>query len=186
MSHPNPSITDPVRQLIDEHTIFMSALDTLADTLATIPDGAATIPEQALPAIMMSWEAINEHLNVHFIKEEEIFFPYIERLFRGGRVKFQFLHIDHDRLREDFERFTLLLQNHRAAGATVQGIDELKRLAAQMIELFYYHIIAEDTIYLDVAGLELTREESADVLDRMRRIELRLREDLDPPPIVIS
>ena len=176
-------MSDPVRQLIDEHEIFMTALDSLAETLQSIPEGASAIPEESLPVVMHAWEAINEHLNVHFVKEEEIFFPYIERLFKGGRVKFQFLHVDHDKLREDFERFTVLLQNHRAIGATTAGIQELRRLAARMIELFYYHIVAEDTIYLDVAGLELTPQESAEVLDRMRRIESRLREDLEPPPL---
>jgi hemerythrin-like domain-containing protein len=178
MSQTSPSMNDPVRQLIDEHEIFMNALDGLAETLASIPGGSESIPAAALPAIVHAWESINEHLNVHFVKEEEIFFPYIERLFKGGRVKFQFLHIDHDRLREDFERFTILLQNHRVGHSSASGVDELRHLAGEMIELFYYHIVAEDTIYLDVAGLELTAEESAEVLDRMRRIESRLREDL--------
>jgi len=173
-----PSSTDPVRQLIDEHEIFMEALQELADAMAHVPADAAALPDDALATAENVWAWVNEHLNVHFVKEEEVFFPFIERLVPGARVKFQFLHVDHDRLRENFESYTEALQNYRAAGPTARGVQVLRSVATEMIRWFSYHIIAEDSFYFDVAGQELSPEESADVLEKMAAIEARLREHI--------
>jgi hemerythrin-like domain-containing protein len=175
-----PSRTDPVRQLIDEHEIFMDALHDLATVIATVPDGALRMPIGAMSTIEGAWHAVNEHLNVHFIKEEDIFFPFIERLVPGARVKFQFLHIDHERLREAFERFTEALQDCRAHGTSARCIATLREATADMIRWFEYHIVAEDSIYFEIAEKELSRPECDDVLAQMEMIELRLREHLTP------
>lgn len=171
-----PSDTNPVRQLIDEHEIFMDALEKLSGELATVPDDASCLPTSVLDVVRQSWRAINEHLNVHFVKEEEIFFPYIERMFPNARVKFQFLHVDHDKLRDEFEIFTAALQDHSVRELRPWNAASLKATAREMIRLLYYHIVAEDTIYLDIAERSMAPDEAATVLQNMRLLEDRLRE----------
>lgn len=173
-----PDSNNPVRQLIDEHEIFMEALEQMGLALQKIDDEAVVIPEDVLTSIEQAWIAINEHLNIHFVKEEEIFFPYIERLIPGSRVKFQFLHVDHDKLREAFEAFTLSLQDYRAGRTNRWRAREMKRITAEMVHWFYYHIVAEDTIYLQIAEQEMAPEESREVLQRMQALEARLKEEL--------
>lgn len=173
-----PSRTDPVRQLIDEHEIFMDALGDLRRILSSLSEGTSIIPADDMARIDEIWKAVNEHLNVHFVKEEVVFFPMIERLIPGARVKFQFLHVDHDRLREDFEEFTIRLQNYRAHGGSVEIVAALKHLGNEMIRWFYYHIVAEDTIYFEVAGERMDSDEVKLALTRMEQIESELRESL--------
>jgi hemerythrin-like domain-containing protein len=175
-----PSSTDPVRQLIDEHEIFMDALHELATVMASVNDGAQRMPIGAMSTIEQAWHAVNEHLNVHFVKEEDIFFPFIERLVPGARVKFQFLHIDHERLRESFELFTEALQDCRAHGTSATCIRTLRTATAEMIRWFEYHIVAEDSIYFEIAEKELSRSECDEVLARMHAVEQRLREYVAP------
>jgi hemerythrin-like domain-containing protein len=175
-----PSRTDPVRQLIDEHEIFMDALGELRRIMSSLPEGTLLIPPDDLASIQEIWHVVNEHLNVHFVKEEVVFFPMIERMIPGSRVKFQFLHIDHERLRENFEEFTIALQNYRAQGQSVDTVTTFWRLGEEMIRWFFYHIVAEDTIYFEIAGEEMDPTETAAVLKQMEQIESELRETLPP------
>ena len=172
-------ILDPVRELIDEHVIFLEALEELVIVTAGLDRTRLSIDAATLEAIDGLWRMVDEHLNVHFLKEEEIFFPAIERLFPQARVKFQFLHVDHDRLREAFERFTAILQHARYARTARREIEELATVATLMVRLFYFHIVAEDTVYLDVASEMLSPEESRGLALRMRALEDRLRERCD-------
>src|SRR5947208_2412769 len=91
---------DPILELIDEHKKFMSALAQLESELEPATDGI--LSNKSFAVVQSAWREVNEHLNVHFVKEEEVFFPFIESMFPYARVKFQFLHVDHDRLRECF------------------------------------------------------------------------------------
>jgi hemerythrin-like domain-containing protein len=176
MIHDRPDILDPVRELIDEHVIFMRALEELVAITTSIGTETEAIAPEILSALETQWHAVDEHLNVHFLKEEEIFFPAIERLFPTARVKFQFLHVDHDRLREAFERFTLLLQFARHGRLPSTKLGDLLRVSTEMVRLFYYHIVAEDVVYLDVAAQMLSAEESTALAESMRALEDRLRE----------
>ena len=172
-------LIDPVRELIDEHVIFMRALEDLVDVTRGIGGEQQAIDRPTLDALQELLDAVDEHLNVHFLKEEEVFFPAIERLFPSARVKFQFLHVDHDRLREAFELFIALVQSARHGRLEPTSFAELPRLATEMVRLFYYHIVAEDAVYLDVASQMLSAEESAALSGRMRLLEERLRERCD-------
>src|SRR4051812_20979393 len=109
------AFADPVRQLLDEHVAFMDALSSMVEASGGESD---TLTHTAEAMLEIGWDEINQHLNVHFVKEEEIFFPGIEDLVPGARVKFQYLHVDHDRLRECFEALTNALQDYRAVGPT--------------------------------------------------------------------
>lgn len=175
-----PSSTNPVRQLIDEHEIFMDALHELASLMREVPEGARRLPAGMLGSVENVWHAVNEHLNVHFVKEEDIFFPFIEKLVPGARVKFQFLHVDHERLRESFELFTEALQECRIHGSSPRSITSLRSVSADMIRWFEAHIIAEDSFYFEIADRELSQTESAEVLAKMHSLELRLREHVVP------
>ncbi len=176
-----PSIINPVRQLIDEHELFMEALTTLVDAMDGVKENSEALPEGVMSVVDEVWHAVNEHLNVHFVKEEEIFFPFIERMIPGSRVKFQFLHVDHDRLRECFEEFTETIQDYRYRGPSRERVERLRHNASEMSRWFYYHIIAEDAVYFDIAERELSAEESCVVLEKMRDVEGRLREQITSP-----
>ncbi|MBC8144368.1 MAG: hemerythrin domain-containing protein [bacterium] len=179
MIHDRSTITDPVRELLDEHVIFLAALEELVDVTARIDRDAAAIEPELIESMQRLWASVDMHLNVHFLKEEEIFFPAIERLFPSARVKFQFLHVDHDRLRDEFEHFTQLLMYARHDRLDAASKDALRGVAAKMVRLFYYHIVAEDIVYLDVASTMLTPEESRALSVRMHNLEERLRERCD-------
>jgi hypothetical protein len=74
---------DPVRQLLDEHVAFMSALGSMMEAVDTDVN-ASSLSHAALAQIELGWSEVNQHLNVHFIKEEEIFFPSIEERTRSA------------------------------------------------------------------------------------------------------
>ncbi len=180
MARELPSTSNPVQQLIDEHVIFMDALEELAAVMASVDDNDTRLSEDVLAAVRRYWGTINEHLNVHFVKEEEIFFPFIERLFSNARIKFQFLHIDHDKLRDRFEELTVALQDHGRPTREVWRAGRLKKATREMIRLLYYHIVAEDTIYLEIAEQKLAPEEARQVLAQMKALEDRLLERTYP------
>lgn len=172
----NKDITNPAQCLLLEHEAFMNALDKLSHALATVGESAEDLPIPVYVVAREVWQEMNKHLNIHFIKEEEIFFPFIEQFFPSGRAKFQFLHIDHDKLRVVFEEYTNLLQDIEVVGSSNDMILKLKNQATEMIRLFYYHIVAEDTVYLQVAKEKLNEDEARELVRQMRALEERLLE----------
>lgn len=170
------ALIDPVRELIDEHVLFMSALEELVEVTGSIAVDGPRIEPATLASLQSLIDVVDEHLNVHFLKEEEIFFPAIEWLFPTARVKFQFLHVDHDRLRDTFELFFALVQSARHGRLERARFIELRKLASEMVRLFYFHIVAEDAVYLDVASEMLSADEASRLSVQMHALEERLRE----------
>ena len=75
-----------------------------------------------------------------------------------------------------FEIFIQLVQNARHGRLAGDGFAELARLAGEMVRLFYYHIVAEDVVYLDVAAELLSTGEAETLGRQMHALEERLRE----------
>ncbi|MBL0331607.1 MAG: hemerythrin domain-containing protein [Chlorobiota bacterium] len=169
-------LLNPAQSLINEHVIFMESLNKLSEALKFLDQECNDLPDSILQIAESTYFDMNEHLNIHFIKEEEIFFPLIEHIFPSGRAKFQFLHIDHDKLRLTFEQFSNLLQDIRSFGADNKLIIKLKDVSTEMIRLFYYHIVAEDTVYLEVAREKLPSDIAELAIKQMNELESRIRE----------
>lgn len=83
-------LLNPAQSLINEHVIFMESLNKLSEALKFLDQECNDLPDSILQIAESTYFDMNEHLNIHFIKEEEIFFPLIEHIFPSGRAKFNF------------------------------------------------------------------------------------------------
>src|SRR5450432_2429313 len=80
--------SNPIRQLLDEHAAFRISCNDLLGFLERLErDGyRASITTSDYALMLKTRENIREHLNVHLIKEEEVFFPRLERIVPQGRI----------------------------------------------------------------------------------------------------
>jgi len=171
---------NPIRQLLDEHVAFrISCSDLLGFIERLERDGyRASITTSDYALMLKTRENIREHLNVHLIKEEEIFFPRLEKLVPQGRIKFLYLNYDHEYLRNYFEDFCSIVsdfENDRVPmHVTIRRLIETGRL---IIHNLLQHILAEDTVYFEVAESGFSQSELEDMGREMKQLEARLKEN---------
>jgi hemerythrin-like domain-containing protein len=171
---------NPIEQLLVEHDAFRG----MCDELQTLIDvwksegylAAITAKEYAL--LLKCRETIREHLNVHLVKEEEVFFPRLEKLVPQGRVKFLFLNYDHEYLREYFDDFSLSITLYEEDHLPMhRAIERIILSGVRIIDNLLQHILAEDTVYFELAHSGLSPEDLAEMGREMHELELRLREN---------
>jgi hemerythrin-like domain-containing protein len=174
------SKSNPIRQLLDEHAAFRISCNDLLGFIERLErDGyRATIMTGDYALMLKTRENIREHLNVHLIKEEEIFFPRLERLVPQGRIKFLYLNYDHEYLRNYFEDFCAIVsdfENDRVPmHVSIRRIIETGRL---IIHNLLQHILAEDTVYFEVAESGFSEKELEEMGEEMKQLEARLNEN---------
>ncbi len=179
MKQPISEVIDPLAQLLQEHEAFRDScaeLSTLLDRLESEGYRASlTSPDYVV--LLRTRETIREHLNVHLVKEEEIFFPRLERLVPQGRVKFLFLNYDHEFLRIYFRDFDQLIEAFDADRMPMHMIvSRLIRLGRLIINNLIKHILAEDSIYFELAESGFSPDELLQMGMEMKELEARLRE----------
>lgn len=170
---------NPITQLLEEHEAFREScaeLQTLVDRL--IHDGyQAAIKTSDYALLLKTRENIREHLNVHLVKEEQIFFPRLEPLVPQGRVKFLFLNYDHEYLRNYFDDFCNIVsdfENDRVAmHITVKRVIETSTL---IITNLLQHILAEDAVYFELAEKHFDQVTLDEIGKEMIELEHRLQE----------
>jgi hemerythrin-like domain-containing protein len=122
-------------------------------------------------------ENIREHLNVHLVKEEQVFFPRLEQLVPHGRVKFLFLNYDHEYLRDHFDEFCKIVSDFEEdrvpMHVTVKRFIAVGRL---IVHNLLQHILAEDTVYFELAERGFSPQELTEMGREMHLLELRLHE----------
>lgn len=170
---------DPLTQLLQEHAAFRLACADLSQLLDRLEkDGyTASLSSADYVLLLRTREIIREHLNVHLVKEEEIFFPRLERLVPQGRVKFLFLNYDHEFLRVYFEEFVQLVEAFDLDRMPMHMIvSRLIRLGRQIVDNLIKHIMAEDSIYFELAENGFSASELEEMGLEMKALEARLRE----------
>jgi hemerythrin-like domain-containing protein len=178
---PAPPISpaNPILQLLAEHDAFRLICDELTELLDRLSaaDYRAVIGPSEYALLLKSRETIREHLNVHLVKEEEIFFPRLEKLVPQGRVKFLYLNYDHEYLRQYFDEFCNMIsdfEHERDPGH--RTISRLIRSGRLITQNLVQHILAEDSVYFKLASEGFDDREMEQIGNEMAALESRLRE----------
>jgi hemerythrin-like domain-containing protein len=172
-------VANPIKQLLDEHTAFRASCNDLLDFIERLEkDGyRASIKTSDYALMLKTRENIREHLNVHLIKEEEIFFPRLEKLVPQGRIKFLYLNYDHEYLRDYFDDFCNIVSDYEndrvAMHVTIRRLITTGRL---IVDNLLQHILAEDTVYFELAESGFTDAELEEMGREMQQLESRLME----------
>ena len=172
-------IINPIQQLLAEHEAFRvscAELMTLVDRLKS--EGyQASIKTMDYALLLKTRENIREHLNIHLIKEEQIFFPRLEELVPQGRVKFLFLNYDHEYLRDYFDDFCTIVSDYEndrvAMHITVKRVIETGSL---IVHNLIQHILAEDAVYFELAEAHFDEATLEEMGKEMIALEHRLLE----------
>src|SRR5689334_3968346 len=105
-------------------------------------------------------ENIREHLNVNLVKEEEVFFPRLEKIVPNGRIKFFYLNYDHEYLRIYFDEFCTIVSDYENDRVPMHvTIRKLIETGKQIVHNLLQHILAEDTVYFELAESGFSSEE---------------------------
>ena len=180
------SKSNPIRQLLDEHTAFRISCNDLLGFLERLEkDGyRASITTSDYALMLKTRENIREHLNVHLIKEEEIFFPRLEKLVPQGRIKFLYLNYDHEYLRIYFEDFCNIVSDYENDRVPMHvSVRKFIETGKLIVHNLLQHILAEDTVYFEVAESGFSNEELEEMGKEMKALESRLKEDYHPTPL---
>ena len=172
--------TNPVKQLLDEHDAFRISCDELLLMIARLEHEGylASITTRDYATLLKTRENIREHLNVHLVKEEEVFFPCLEKIVPQGRIKFLFLNYDHEYLRIYFDQFSKIVsdfENDRVAmHVTVRKVIDTGKL---IVHNLLQHILTEDAVYFELAENGFSESELEEMGKEMIALEMRLKED---------
>jgi len=182
--HPSEALDQhPIRQLLREHEAFRVSCDELLGCIERLEREGyrASIMTGDYALMLKTRENIREHLNVHLVKEEQVFFPRLEKLVPHGRVKFLFLNYDHEYLRDYFEDFCKVVSDFEEdrvpMHVTVKRFIAVGRL---IVHNLLQHILAEDTVYFELAEHGFSNDELSEMGREMYVLERRLHEHTLP------
>jgi hemerythrin-like domain-containing protein len=170
---------NPILQLLREHDAFRLICDELSGLLDKFEASGhrATVATADYAILLKARETIREHLNVHLVKEEEIFFPRLEKLVPQGRVKFLYLNYDHEYLRQYFNEFCDAISDFEherdPAHRTIERLVDCGRAITYNL---VQHILAEDSVYFKLAHEGFDEIELRQIGLEMDALESRLRE----------
>jgi hemerythrin-like domain-containing protein len=173
-----PIELDPIKQLLAEHDAFRAICDELLVLLDRLErDGyRASIATSDYALLLKSQAVIREHLNVHLVKEEQVFFPRLEELIPQGRVKFLFLNYDHEYLRDYFEQFSIAISDFENDRVPMHiSVSRIRTTGHLIIDNLLQHILAEDTVYFEVAEFGFDKPTLEAMAKEMNEIEYSLR-----------
>jgi hemerythrin-like domain-containing protein len=95
-----------------------------------------------------------------------------------GRVKFLFLNYDHEYLREYFDDFSHSISLYEEDHLPMhRAIERIVLSGRRIIDNLLQHILAEDTVYFELAHSGLSHADMAEMGEEMLALELRLREN---------
>lgn len=173
------SVSNPVRQLLAEHVAFRAACDELLTLTERLEREGyrAQIKTSDYATLLRTREIIREHLNVHLVKEEEIFFPRLEAIVPQGRVKFLFLNYDHEFLRVYFEEFCQIVSDFEEDRVPMHvSVKRVIETGNHIVHNLIQHILTEDTVYFEVADNGFDQATLDEMGREMSALETRLRE----------
>jgi hemerythrin-like domain-containing protein len=165
--------------LLNEHEAFRHVCYDLQEMLDRWEQlgHKARIETKDYALLMRSRETIREHLNVHLVKEEEIFFPRLEKLVPRGRVKFLYLNYDHEYLRIYFTDFCETITDYDTDRIRMHvAIRRIIKTGRLIVFNLLQHILAEDTVYFELAEKGFDEHELETIGQEMLALERRLKE----------
>ncbi|MEI8134944.1 MAG: hemerythrin domain-containing protein [bacterium] len=171
---------NPITQLLNEHGAFRDVCNDLLTFIERLErDGyRATITTRDYALMLKTRENIREHLNVHLVKEEEIFFPRLEKIVPMGRIKFLYLNYDHEYLRDYFEDFCNVVSDYENDRVPIHvTIRKLIHTGRLIVDNLLQHILAEDTVYFELAQSGFTEAELDEMGKEMLALESKLNEN---------
>ncbi|HYM20576.1 MAG TPA: hemerythrin domain-containing protein [Candidatus Kapabacteria bacterium] len=175
--------TNPVKQLLAEHDAFRASCDELQRVVHRLEhDGyRAVIGTSDYATLLRTREVIREHLNVHLVKEEQVFFPRLEAIVPQGRIKFLFLNYDHEFLRVYFDEFCKIVSDFEddrvPMHVTVKRVIEV---GSHIITNLLQHILTEDSVYFEVAENGFDQKTLDEMGREMKELEFKLKEQTAP------
>ncbi|MEP7234749.1 MAG: hemerythrin domain-containing protein [Ignavibacteriota bacterium] len=175
----NATRSNPITQLLLEHDAFRISCSELLGFLERLErDGyRASISTSDYALMLKTRENIREHLNVHLVKEEEVFFPRLEKIVPQGRIKFLYLNYDHEYLRIYFEEYSTIVSDYENDRVPMHvTIRKLIETGKQIIHNLLQHILAEDTVYFELAESGFSEEELSEIGEEMLALEAKLKE----------
>lgn len=173
------SSNNPIRQLLDEHEAFRHSCDDLLRLIDRLEkDGyRAALVTGDYALLLKTRETIREHLNIHLVKEELVFFPRLEELVPNGRVKFLFLNYDHEYLRIYFDDFCNAISDFEEDRVPMHiSVKRIITSGRLIVENLIKHILTEDNVYFELAEKGFDPATLEAMGTEMRVIEARLKE----------
>lgn len=169
----------PLKQLLAEHEAFRASCEDLLGMIERLErDGyRASIETRDYAIMLKTRENIREHLNIHLVKEEQIFFPRLEELVPHGRIKFLFLNYDHEYLRDYFDEFCNVVADYENDAVPMHvSVNRTIKTGRKIVHNLLQHILAEDTVYFELAEHGFSQDELDSMGKEMLRLEAQLRE----------
>jgi hemerythrin-like domain-containing protein len=174
----NNNELNPIKQLLAEHEVFRGSCDELRVLLDRLDKEGyrASISTSDYALLLKTQSVIREHLNVHLVKEEQVFFPRLEQLVPQGRIKFLFLNYDHEYLRDYFEEFSNAISDFENDRVPMHiSVLRIRTTGHLIIDNLLQHILAEDTVYFELAELGFDVATLEAMAREMNEIEFSLR-----------
>ena len=169
----------PLKQLLAEHEAFRHSCDDLLGMIERLErDGyRASIETRDYAVLLKTRENIREHLNIHLVKEERVFFPRLEKLVPQGRIKFLFLNYDHEYLRNYFDEFCNVVADYENDAVPMHvSVKKIIATSRLIIDNLLQHILAEDTVYFELAEHGFSQEELHNMGVEMLELGAKLKE----------
>ena len=157
----------PVWILMEEHTALLG----LAEKLAEIGNALENSPSKA--ALDNNTAAVEQILAQfkaspkHYLREENVLFPYIEKHGITGPTKAMWM--EHDQIRE-LEKKLYDLWEHRNSGKLSDFASSLQTLADNLAALLASHFSKENNILFPASIEHLSDEEFAETLKQFNHI----------------
>lgn len=171
--------TNPLKQLLAEHEAFRHSCNDLLGMIERLERQGyrASIETRDYAIMLKTRENIREHLNIHLVKEEQIFFPRLEELVPQGRIKFLFLNYDHEYLRNYFDEFCNIVADYENDAVPMHvSVRRIITTGRLIVHNLLQHILAEDTVYFELAELGFSQEELHEMGKEMLELEAKLKE----------
>ncbi len=127
---------------------------------------AARIRRRNIPELRAAFEEIRRLSEVHFYREEEIFYPALRPRYPALLAR---MDEQHEYIRELETEVAALLADV-PADAGPRWLDELRRFAIEFHDRIQHHIVDEEEQLLRVAAALLDREQQR-MAARMRAVQ---------------
>lgn len=123
-------LRDPIDRLLEEHADLQRRFAPLRAALRDLASGAPAALEAALPALREVSRVMSTDLIAHARREDDIFFPAVERVLGEGQGPTSVMREEHAEIHRGTERFRDTLRELHEVDhpAIVAGGERLKTL----------------------------------------------------------
>lgn len=149
---------DPIARLIKEHEEALHNLQVLNKTTDEFIQHGFS--EERFERFLASVRYIEEEVQVHNLKEEQVLFPALEKHVNGPTRS---LRKDHKELAETSKELQESIKKVRENPYDQRAITELVALGKEAVRIFVNHIRKENDILFPIARKVLKKEELREI-----------------------